>query len=55
MDEQNEYEVVIGGISHTLLLTKQQAAERGLSDSDRVSAKQKPAPANKSRTAKNKK
>lgn len=62
MDEQHEYTVQIGGIDHTLLLTKQQAKERGLSDSARVSAKQdaKPAtkaaaaPRNKARSAKDK-
>lgn len=49
MTELKEYEVVIGGLTHTLLLTAEDAQVRG-----GVEKKAAPEPQNKARTAPNK-
>lgn len=46
-----EYEVIIGGLPHTIQLPDDEAAARGLTPLERPSAKQAPAPKNKARTA----
>lgn len=53
MGERKEYVVVIGGVSHTVLLDDEDAKRLGEA-AEPVGAKEAPAPSNKSRTARNK-